>query len=521
MKSRISSILGKLKKKKVFIPLIVILVIILWNSFGSSGGAGVEKIAIKSETFVQEVSVTGKVVAAKNVDMAFEASGRVAEIRAKVGGSVSQGDLLASLSNGDAWGVVLQKQARVDEESAQLAEVQKGTRQEDIHIAKSEAEGAQSSYSQAVQSLIDQIKDSYSKSDDSLRSKIDQLYSNPRSVTPEIMSFDNYQLKRSLEDQRVKVGEVLVAWNIQLNTVSGTSSYSDAILKDARNNLSVMRAFLNDLSVAASSFKESGSFTQVTIDKYRSDISSARTSISSAISALTSVELTYKNAVTTKQTKEEQYKLKLAGSTEEQIAAQQAQYKSALADLQGAQSLYGKTLIRAPFDGLVTKVDIKEGQTVSPTTNAISMISSAGYEIESFVSESDIAKVKVGQPAVVTLDAYGKDTKFKATVSEVDPAETVLDGVSTYKTKLQFVVNDERIRSGMTANTKIQTAEKPVSVVIPQEALFLEGGEKVVTIEEGGKRVNKKVITGGINSDGNIEVISGLSIGDVVVMIKK
>lgn len=521
MKSRILSFFRIFKNKKVYIPIIIVLAIVGWSIFGSKGTAGEQKITVQSATFVQEVSVTGKVVAAKDVNMAFETSGRVAGISVKVGSRVSQGQLLASLANGDAWGFVLQKQAKVDEENARLAEVRKGPRQEDIAIAKSEAEGAVAGYNQAVQSLIDQIKDSYSKSDDALRSKVDQLYTNPRSVTPEILPFDNYNLKRSLEDQRIRVGEMLINWNTELSVLAGAASYSDKVLSDARTNLATMRNYLNDLSTAASAFQVSGALPQTTVDKYRSDISSARTSISIAISSLTAAELSYKNALTIKQTKEQAYQLKLAGSTNEQINAQIAQLKSAQADLQSANAAYAKTIIKAPFDGLITKVDIKEGETVSPTTNAISMISSAGYEIESFVSESDIAKVKVGQPAIVTLDAYGKDVKFKATVSEVDPAETVLDGVSTYKTKLQFVVTDERVRSGMTANTTIQTAEKPASVVIPQEALFLEGGEKVVTVEEEGKRINKKVVTGGINSEGDIEVVSGLSIGDVVIVIKK
>ncbi len=519
MKSRFASLIKILKKKRVFIPLILVLIGVYVFSRGDSSTT-VERITVAPETFVQEVSVTGKVVAAENVDMAFEASGRVADIKASVGLQVKKGDLLASLSNGDAWGVVLQKQARVDEESARLAEVRRGPRAEDVNIAKSEAEGAESAYAQATQSLVDEIKDAYSVSNDALRSKVDQLYTNPRSVTPEILSFDNYTLKKSLEDQRVRVGEMLNRWNTETATLSITN-YSAVYLNSARANLSQMRDFLNDLSSAVSGMQANGAISQTVIDKYRSDISSARTAVNGAISGVTSAELSYKNALTTRDTKKQQLQLKLAGSTSEEVAAQIAKLNSAQADLQSARAQYVKTIIVAPFDGLVTKVDIKLGETVSPTTNAISMISSAGYEIESYVSESDIAKVQVGQPAKVTLDAYGKEVVFKATVSEVDPAETVQDGVSTYKTKLQFIETDPRVRSGMTANTTIQTAEKPATVIVPQEALYLEGGEKMVTVEVNGKEVHKKVVTGGINPEGEIEIVSGLEIGDVVIVPKK
>lgn len=519
MKSKLESFLTVLKKKRVYIPLIVIVLLVIYTSRGGSG-SDMERITVQPETFVQEVAVTGKVVAAENVDMAFETAGRVAEIKVDIGNQVKKGDTLAVLSNGDAWGAVLQRQARVDEESARLQEVRRGPRAEDVNIARAEAEGAEATYRQATQALVDEIKDAYAVSDDSLRSKIDQLYTNPRTVNPEIISFDNYTLKRSLEDQRVRIGEMLRSWQIEADALS-VDSYNAVVLDNARKNLSFMRDYLNGLSSAVSGLQANGALTQTVIDKYRTDVSSARTAVGNAVSALTSAELTYKNAVTTRNTKNQQLQIKLVGATEEEILAQAAKLKSAQADLQSARATYAKTIITAPFDGLVTKVDIKLGQAVTAQDNAISMISSQGYEIESFVSESDIAKVSVGQPAKVTLDAYGKEVIFKATVGEVDPAETVQDGVSTYKTKLQFMENDERVRSGMTANITIQTAEKAGTVIVPQEALFLEGGEKTVTVEVDGKKVNKKVVTGGINTEGEIEIVSGLEVGDVVLVEKK
>lgn len=516
MKSKFTSFISILKKKKVYIPLLIVIVGIFFVTRGESSDT-VERITVEPATFVQEVSVTGKVVAAENVDMAFDASGRVADIKVDIGNQVKKGQVLAVLSNGDAWGSVLQRQARVDEELARLAEVQRGARAEDVNIAKAEAEGAESTYTQATQALVDEIKDAYAVTDDALRSKIDQLYTNPRTVTPEIISFDNYTLKRSLEDQRVRIGEMLVAWERESNGLT-LATYTSASLDSARKNIASMRDFLNGLSSAVSGLQSNGALTQTVIDKYRNDVSAARTAVGGIVTSLTNAELTYKNAVTSRNTKREQLQIKLSGSTVEEVAAQSAKVKSAQADLQSARAAYAKTIITAPFDGLITKVDIKLGETVSSATTAISMISSAGYEIESFVSESDIAKVQVGQPAKVTLDAYGKEVIFMATVGEVDPAETVQDGVSTYKTKLQFVENDPRIRSGMTANTTIQTAEKPGVVIVPQEALFLEGGEKTVTVEVDGKRVSKKVVTGGINAEGEIEILEGLAVGDVVIV---
>lgn len=518
--SRFASFKKFIFRKRIYIPTIIILAIVGWSFFGNSNSANEELITVQSTTFVQEVGVTGKVIPAKDVDMAFETGGRVSKVNVKVGDMVRQGQVLASVGSGDQYATVLQRQARVDSEAAKLAEVQRGSRAEDITIASTEVEGARVAYEQNLQSLVDQIKDAYAKVDDGVRGKADQLFKNPRTVNPEVLSFENYPLRMSVNEQRLKIGETLSAWSISIGTLT-TSTYASSYLTEARTNLSAARNFFNDLSEGVSSLVPSDSFPQTTIDKYKTDISSARTAVSSAISTLSTVEQAYKASQNAYTKSQDQLALKKAGSTIEQINSQAAILKSAQADLQSARAVLAKTSITAPFDGLITKVDTKEGEIASINTNVIGLISASSYEIESYISESDIAKVRIDQSARVTLDAYGKDVVFTAKTVQVDPAETVLDGVSTYKTKLQFTVADERIRSGMTANIIIQTAEKPASVVIPQEALFLEAGEKMVTIDQNGKRVNRKVETGGINAKGEIEVLAGISVGEKVVVKKK
>ena len=520
MKSKLSRFGAFFKRKRVYIPVIIILALAGWSFFGKSGSANEELVTVASTTFIQEVGVTGKVIPAKDVDMAFETSGRVSRVNVKVGDLVKQGQVLASVGSGDQYATVLQRQARVDSEAAKLAEVRRGTRTEDITIATTELEGARVTYEQNLQALVDQIKDSYAKVDDGVRAKADQLFKNPRTVYPEVIAFDNYNLRLSVNNQRLLIGEMLAAWQKTIATLS-TDAYSVTYLNEARNNLSTARNFFNDLNEGVSSLTSDQALTQATVDKYKSDISSARSTVSSAISALSAAEQTYRTSQNAYTRAQDQLALKKAGSTIEQINSQAALLKSAEADLQSARALLGRTNITAPFDGLITKVDTKEGEIASVNTNVIGMISASSYEIESFISESDIAKVRAGQSSRVTLDAYGRDIVFLATVVQVDPAETVLDGVSTYKTKLQFVEADERVRSGMTANIVIQTAEKPASVVIPQEALFLEAGEKMVIVDQAGKRVNRKVETGGINAKGDIEVLSGLSVGEKVVVKKK
>ncbi len=525
MKHHIKKFFSYFKKKRVYIPAIIIVLIAGWYFWSNRSGKTEHIVTVESSTFEQEVLATGKVVASKDVNMGFDSSGRIASLTVKVGDKVQMGQTLGSLANGDVWANVAQRRAALDAENAKYAQVLRGSRPEDISIAETEADGAKATYERSLQSLVDEINDAYAKSDDAVRSKIDQLYKNARTVNPEIIPFDSgtnsYSLRLSLNDQRLRVGDMLTAWSKELSNLS-SASYNDTNLANAKKNLAQMTVFLNDLTSAVSGMSANGGLSQTTIDKYRSDISSARSAISAAVSALASAEQTYKSNITAYQKAQKELDLKRSGSTQEDIVAEAAQVKSAQADVQNAEALYAKTVIRAPFAGVITKVDVKEGEIVTPSTSAISMITDSAYEIESYISESDIAKLKIGQVARVTLDAYGKDTLFEAKVTEIDPAETVVDGVSTYKIKLSFTTQDERIRSGMTANITIQTAEEAGSVVIPQEALFLEAGEKVVTVvEDGGTRVKKKVVTGGIDANGDIQVTSGLMIGEKIAVPNK
>ena len=107
---------------------------------------------------------------------------------------------------------------------------------------------------------------------------------------------------------------------------------------------------------------------------------------------------------------------------------------------------------------------------------------------------------------------------FNATVAAIDPAETVRDGVSTYRTILKFTVTDQRVKSGMTANVTI-TAERRQDVIsIPQGVVTSRDGKKFVRVLVGDEVVEREVTTGSVSSLGSIEITSGLSSGDVVVL---
>jgi HlyD family secretion protein len=146
------------------------------------------------------------------------------------------------------------------------------------------------------------------------------------------------------------------------------------------------------------------------------------------------------------------------------------------------------------------------------------MISDSIFEIEATIPEVDVAKVKVGNKAVVWVEAFGKDVIFDAVVTRIDPAETLTDGVSTYKAILQFAEKDDRIKSGMTANIDIITSQKDDAVSVPSRAIQSNETGRFVLVKtaDGTKEVTIK--QGIFGKGGEREILEGLSGGEEIVI---
>jgi multidrug resistance efflux pump len=127
------------------------------------------------------------------------------------------------------------------------------------------------------------------------------------------------------------------------------------------------------------------------------------------------------------------------------VEIQKGQVEQARAQVLYCQSQVAKAIIRAPFSGTVTKIPFSKGEIIQPNSTAVSLIGSGKYQMETNVTESDVARIRVGNIARVTLDAYGQGVLFDARVIGIDLSETFIDGVPTYKTTLEFAQDDERI----------------------------------------------------------------------------
>lgn len=513
MNERIKTIGRTLRRPRYGIPTVLLLGILLVVIGKMSAGnkPTYETRTIMKTSVVQEVDATGTIKSAESVDLAFETGGKVSVISVKVGDRVNSGKMLASLTNADASANLLSAQAR-------LSLLEKGLRPEDAAVSAASVSSARAAVSNAAASLANAVNDAYVKADDAIRNHADILFSNPQSDSPTfgttiVAAGTTYTLKATdasmavtLSTERSDVGKRLDSWK----TAYGDSEISSKA-DSAQENLITIQNLLNNVAGVVNSFTSSSQTTSDVYAGVKAEISTARTSVSAALSNLRSSIQAYASAKSALDVAEKQATLKQAPATREDLQIQ-------IAAVQAAEAAYGRTIIRAPFAGLITKVEPSKGEIVSQNTPVISIISDSQLEIEVNIPEADLPKVRIGALADVTFDAYGKDYVATTSVISIDPAATVIDGVPTYRTVLAFEVLDPRIKSGLTANVTIHGEKKDNVIAVPQRSVITKEGKKIVQIVEGKTVVDKIVETGLRGSDGNIEIVSGLNEGQHYVV---
>jgi HlyD family secretion protein len=377
-------------------------------------------------------------------------------------------------------------------------------------------DNAEVTLTDARKNLVDKLNDAFVKSDDAIRAKVDQFITNPRAQNPKLNFQVDSQLAAKIESTRLALEGTLTLWQTSLVNLTISSDLL-TYLASASDNLFVINNFLNDVSFVVNALQASASLTQTTIDSYKADILTARTNINTAISNLTTAGEKLRAADSNLRLENNNLKLSLAGATAGDLEAAEASLKSSEANVLNLKSQLAKTVIRAPFAGVVSVQDAKVGEIATAGKILVSLFGST-LHIEAYVPEADVAKIHLKDQARVTLDAYSSEIEFPAEVVFMDPAETVIENVSTYRILLEFKTEDERIRSGMTANLDIITATKEKALAVPQRAVIGQNGGSFVKVLVGNEIVNKDVKIGIRSNDGLVEVISGLEVGDTVII---
>lgn len=224
------------------------------------------------------------------------------------------------------------------------------------------------------------------------------------------------------------------------------------------------------------------------------------------------------------------------------IKTLEAQIAVAQAHLRAASVNFDQTLIRAPFTGIVLTKNANVGDILTPFSSAsgttgavVTMADMSTLEVEADVSEASIARISVGQPAEIQLDAY-PELRLAGSVSRIVP--TVDRSKATLLVKVRFDETDPRVLPDMSAkiaflSRKLEAAErKPVAALRPEAIVKASGQDAVFVVQPAtgapskdgadkgsaaGGRVSRTVVTAG-ERIGDLVRVDGLAPGTRVVV---
>jgi len=533
----ISKLLAQIKKHKFIAGILLLLVAAggYWGYtkiFSSDGAVRYATAQVQKGTIVFSLSGSGQVMAQEEIDIKPKISGDLTYVGIKDAQEVKAGTLLAIIDTTDAQKAVRNAQVNLEEAQFNLAKM-KGVETSTGYIRgiKEKAEDELSkSYkdgfnvvSNAFLDLptviagISNILFGYDLTKTSQNIDYYRDYTamfNDKATLFKDAAYNSYQIAKTaydknLEDYKTtsRFSEKTAIESLIEETYSTTEYISEAI----RNVINLIQLYQNE-------FTEHGITPSVVSNTHLSSLNTYSSKVTSYLSSLFSI----KNTI-------ESNKETLA-ETDYNIKDQEIQVKKMQEALDEANKNLSYCYIYIPFDGIITKVNVKKGDSVSTGTTLATLVTKNNM-IEVSLNEVDAAKVKVGQKATLTFDAI-PDLSITGKVTEIDTVGTVSQGVVSYTVKIAFDTQDERVKPGMSVSASIVIEAKTDVLLVPNAAIKSEGEVNYVEMPAENDTalakanpngavlknpLRRQTVEIGLTNDEFTEIKSGLKEGDVVI----
>ncbi len=473
----------------------------------AASSASLTTATVQMGTLQATVSSAGNITAAQEVTLNFQQSGTVQKVNVKVGDQVKAGQVLAELDTADLQLQLQNAQVSLKLAQDKLAQAQTPATTQSIANARAQLEAAQAAVTSA--------QAAYTAAVQAAAGPNSQLEAARAQLEKTTATLQQAQAAYDKVSWRPDVGKLPQAATLQ----SATADYNSAKAS-------------YDALVATS-----GTDASSKVQQAQSQLQQARSQATQAQNALDTL---------------------LQGPDATAVSIAQDQVNQAQIALEQAQLKLQQAQIAAPFDGMVTVINITASQG-APTGSggAIQLADLSHLQVVVNMAEVDVNRVKVGQDAQITLDALPNVT-LGGKVSQVAPAGVTQQGVVNYPVTIQLTNPSQSVRSGMTANLNVIVLQKDNVLMVPNRAVKtaasstpataasstasagtasgVQGNnqssgangaanaaarrstrQQVVTVLKDGQQVQVAVQTG-VSNDTMTEIVSGLAEGDVVVL---
>lgn len=349
---------------------------------------------------------------------------------------------------------------------------------------------------------------------------------------------------REVTTQELLVGDLQRAYDMTLTTAAQaetTQATTQGRLDLAEANVTSQTATVESLqrTLEASTETARRSLENIEVVRRSNVADSARDS-----QAVKQSVLAAKQAEAAAQLARRQAALRDTGTRPIEMLGVNAEVDAAAKALDQARERLQQLEIRAPFDGIVSAVSVKVGELAGSATpvpgvapnsgtgaaSAFTLIDASSLSVRAGFPDVDLTRIAVGQRSVLRFDALpGVDVTGK--VDAIEPSPTIVNNVSTTYVRILLDERPKGLRVGMAATARVVVGETPRALVVPAAALTENAG--VLHVRRATPRKNNPaaertttantdivdaIVTIGDRSDGNVQIVSGLAAGDLVVV---
>ena len=323
----------------------------------------------------------------------------------------------------------------------------------------------------------------------------------PNAVTAAQIALDNASVAYKLAQQKYAVNSTQQVSLTCDNVDNAKQSYDDAVT--AYNNY-----ISNWRVIVDGSYEISPQKSRLDRAKAAYDVALANCNLAKSNVNDTSVRSAYVQVLQAKANLDN-----LLNPSERTLMAAKAQLDQAYSSLQQAQQQLDNAKIVAPFDGVVAQVSAVAGGAGSGAT--IELVDDSQYHIDVLVDETEIAPVKVGQEVENTFDALSSTT-VTGTVSRIDPAGTISQGVVNYLVRVNLAPTKAPLRIDMSANSSIILDTHANALAVPGTAIRQDTQGYYVNVMDANGEPQRVDVTTGYTNGTLTEVSGNLQLGEQV-----
>ncbi len=459
-----------MRRRTIYVVLALVLVAAVggvvvwrWRARQRAGEEPVRATTVGRRDMLVAVSATGRIQPAARVGLAFETPGRVAEVLVEEGDRVKAGDPLARLATDELELQVEQSEAGLSAAQSQLTQLRTGPRPKEIEQARANLRAAEAQVSAAAANRNQLTGGPTEAEIASAEAQVTQARTNRE------IAQDTYDL---IEEE---------------GTEKEQANYD---LYTAKQELSAAEARLEDVLAGPSSEERRAAQANVASAMAQRDATQAQLD-----------EL-------------------LAGATEEEVAEAEAQVQQARVALELAQHALQSATLRAPFDGLVTEINMTPGEVPPTQEQPVVLLDNSAFHTTVSVDELDVSQLEKGQEVEISVEAL-PEADVRGVVESISPVAGLETGVVAYDVTINLEPTEAPLRSDMTANATVIVEELTDVLQIPAWAVRIDRETRETYVHRRtGDEIQRVDVELGVRYEGAAQVISGLSAGDEIVRLE-